>query len=136
MCHDNEWLIDRPWLIPSLEPAVEVLHLVSVAKEYELIEVAHHPVRTRRSSIGFDIGYWASGNFSIICDSLVWPLWHPPPPEAFQSLSCYAKKLNEHVLFRTADEARDFCNFYSEQEWAESGGKFEIIEIALVHKST
>ena len=71
MCHDNEWLIDGPWLIPSFEQAVEVLHLVSVAEEYELVEVAHHPVRTRRPSIGFDIGYWASGNFPIICDSLV-----------------------------------------------------------------
>jgi len=100
MCHDNEWLIDGPWLIPSFEQTVEVLHLVSVAEEYELVEVAHHPVRTRRPSIGFDIGYWASGNFPIICDSLVWPLWHPPPPEALQSLSHYAKKLNEHVLFR------------------------------------
>ena len=129
---EDQWLVDGPWLIPDLDYVVELRRVLSVPEQFELIEVAKSPARTSRPGIGFDVGYWASGNFSVLCDSMVWPMWHPPPKEAAVELAHHACNLNEHVLFPTEVAAQSFREFYNTQDWAETPDEFEIIEVALV----
>jgi hypothetical protein len=128
----DEWLIDGPWLIPDLKMAAELMQLLSAPREYELMEVARYPARTTRTPLGFDVGYWASGGFSLICDSMVWPIWHPPDVEALDHLARHAAILNENILFPTAQNAAAFRDFYELQEWSEKDGGFEIVEVAMV----
>lgn len=90
----EEWLIDGPWLVPGLAYFEIFVSLLARPGTYEIIEVARYPMRTESASIGFDVGYWASGNFSLICDTAVWPLWHPPPTEALAEISAGLSHLN------------------------------------------
>jgi hypothetical protein len=98
-----------------------------------MIEVACYPSRTTAPAVGFDVGWWASGNFSIVCDAVVWPLWHPPPVEAMPAMAEYLQGLNEAVLFADVASAERYREWYRQQKWAEHEGRpFEIIEVAVV----
>ena len=131
---DEDWLIDGPWLIPDLQTAREVKQLTKSKDSFDIVEVAKLPNRTERPSIGLDIGYWAHGNFSLICDSAVWPLWHPPLPDDFEELAHHVKNLNGRLLFDTEAAATEFRDFYRSRNWAEvetgGSGYFNIIEVA------
>lgn len=129
---EDRWMFDGPSLILNFDHVAELRQLLSSPGEFELIEVAKYPARTSRPGIGFDVGYWASGNFSVLCDSMVWPMWHPPPEDVAVELARHACNLNEHVLFPTEVAAQSFREFYNTQDWAETPGEFEIIEVALV----
>lgn len=130
---NEEWLIDGPWLVPDLACAKEIFGYTEQPNTYEIIEVARYPSRTNRASIGFDVGYWASGNFSILCDTAIWPIWHPPPPEALAAISAGLSCLNEAVLFPDVASAASFRDTYRAQPWAENEyTAFEIVEIAPV----
>jgi hypothetical protein len=132
---EDEWLVSDPWLIPSLDQIAELRRLLSQPEDFETIEIAKLPAHTKSRAIGFDVGYWAQGNFSIICDSLVWPTWHPPPKEIVVELARHASDLNEYVLFSTEDAAQSFRDFYNTQDWSENPDEFEIIEVALIGES-
>jgi hypothetical protein len=128
----EEWLIDGPWLLPDMAAANHVRTFLEQPDGYELVEVARYPAQTHATPLGFDVGYWASGNFSIICDVAVWPLWHPPPTEALPGLARLLNALNERVLFSDAAAAMNFREAYRSAPWAEDeeGTPFEIIQIA------
>lgn len=96
---EDDWLIDGPWLLPDMNAALHVRSFIEDMAAFELVEVARYPFRTARPSLGFDVGWWGSGNFSIVCDAVVWPLWHPPPAAAIPILVEGLSKLNEAVLF-------------------------------------
>jgi hypothetical protein len=128
---DEEWLIDGPWLLPDLESAGQVAGFFERPDAHELVEVALYPLRTEAAPLGFDVGYWASGNFSLVCDTAVWPLWHPAPLEALSRLSPLLDVLNDAVLFPDRASAARFRDEYRAHPWAESEGPaFEIVEIA------
>jgi len=129
----EEWLIDGPWLIQGLDVAREIRRISQYSAQLEIIEVARFPNRTTAPSLGFDVGYWASGNFSLICDSAIWPLWHAPDMADVETLAEALKALNERMLFDAPDEARRFREFYRSCGWAEieAGTPFELIEIAI-----
>jgi len=118
--------------LPDIAAASQVRSFLEQPDSYELIEVARHPARTRANPLGFDVGYWASGNFSLISDVALWPLWHPPPIEALSSLAPLLNALNECVLFSDAAAAMRFREAYRSQPWAEDeeGTPFEVIQIA------
>ena len=130
----EEWLIDGPWLLPDIASVRHVRSFLEQPDAYELVEVALHPAHTRAEPLGFDVGYWASGNFSLICDSAVWPLWHPPPKEALASIGPLLNALNEAVLFPDWAAAASLREAYRQQPWAENedGTPFEIIQVAKV----
>ena len=128
---DEAWLIDGPWLLPDIDRAVHVRSFLERPAEYELIEVALYPARTKAPPLGFDVGYWASGNFSIVCDTAVWPIWHSPPIEALGDLRHFLGLLNDAVLFPNAESAGHFRDVYRAQPWAEKeGSAFQILEVA------
>ncbi|HJU04895.1 MAG TPA: hypothetical protein VJ692_07045 [Nitrospiraceae bacterium] len=58
------WLIDGPWLVPNLDLAKELIELLENPSAYEIVEMTRYPSKTSCLSLGFDVGYWASGNFS------------------------------------------------------------------------
>lgn len=133
---DEEWLIDGPWLVPSLACARKIFGYIERPGRYEIIEAARFPSRTRTESIGFDVGYWASGNFSILCDTAIWPIWHPPPSDVPAEISDCLSCLNEAALFPDAKSTASFRDVYRVQPWAEQEDcPFDIIEIAPVEPS-
>ena len=132
----EDWLIDGPWLLPDLARAQAVRAFLKNPAAFELVEVARYPARTTRPPLGFDVGWWASGNFSIICDAAVWPLWHPPPIEALSTLAEALSGLNNVVLFTDVSSAERYRTVYREQDWAEHEDKrFDIIEVAVVESA-
>lgn len=131
---EDEWLIDKPWLLPDLPGAMHVRSFLEDAAAFDLIEVALYPFRTSRPSIGFDVGWWGSSNFSIICDAVVWPIWHPPPAEAVPALVDALSDLNDAVLFADPRAAERYREVYRTQAWAEDEPPpFDLIEVALVN---
>ncbi len=134
---EEEWLIDGPWLVPDLPLAEELLDLIEKRGDYEIIRAARYPSTTNGASLGFDVGYWASGNFSLVCDTAIWPLWHPPDVEALPHLKSHLDHLNAHGLFSNVEAAFEFREWYRAQAWAEEeddseSGLFEVVEVGPI----
>ena len=98
--------------------AASVRAALSRPDAYEIIELCTSP-ESPLELLGFDVGYWGGGNYSILCDAVLWPIWHPAEPAAAPELARHVAELNEYGLFPTADAARAFVAWYSSQDWAE-----------------
>jgi hypothetical protein len=107
-------------LLPSLSAAQEVFALLKSPGEYEIVQVSREPFCNDADCLGFDVGYWGGDHYSIICDSAVRPLWHPPQPGCFDELACALVTVNEHFLFRKPEDAAEFRSYYRTQPWAET----------------
>jgi hypothetical protein len=121
-------------LIPTLSLAKELMLLVDRPEEYEIVRLAHD-ASEETSVLGYDVGYWGGGNYSILCDSVIWPMWHRPFPEAFHHLVQHTIGLNRHVLFPDFESANRFRSFYVTQSWAEIEdpiGEFSVIRVDAV----
>ena len=99
--------------------AKEVHATLTRPEKYEIVELCASPDHPQ-NLLGFDIGYWGGGNFSILCDAVIWPLWHFPTPDAFSELAQFAGKLNTHVLFPASEAATCYLDWYRHQSWAET----------------
>ncbi len=121
-------------LLPDFTVAQEVHSLLDNPDEYEIVSVTRAPLEPNIKSLGFDIGYWGGDHFSIICDSVVMPMWHLPDPADFEELAEALRGLNEHGLFQTHVEAEEFRSYYLTKSWAETetvDAEFCIIQIGL-----
>lgn len=123
--------------VPTLEHARELLSLVDSPANYEIVRLTKALPETARkdSHLGFDVGYWTGDSYSILCDSAIWPVWHPPPVDAFVALSQQLRDLNSHCLFPTYEAAHSFRSWYLLQDWAETereSGEFCIISIDAI----
>jgi len=105
--------------LARLEDAQEVHSALLEPERYEIVELCAPPDRPR-ALLGFDIGYWGGGNFSILCDAAIWPLWHPPPAGSFSELSKLSSRLNRHALFPSPRAAIRYLEWYARQFWAET----------------
>ena len=85
------------------------------------MHVAVDPLGATAATLVYDIGWWGGNFYSIVCDSVVTPTWHPPDPADFNALATELRRVNEHVLFATPDDARAFARWYEARRWAESG---------------
>jgi hypothetical protein len=120
--------------ISTLAQAEQLLRLVDRPEEYEVVRLSDHDVDDV-PILGFDVGYWGGGNYSILCDSVIWPMWHSPVPEAFNHLVQHLACLNAHMLFPDHTSADRFLSFYVTQPWAETEdepGEFSVIRIETV----
>jgi hypothetical protein len=107
-------------LLPDLAAARDVFSFLASPTEYEIVQLAREPFLVDVDCLGFDVGYWGGDHYSIICDSAVRPLWHPPQSECFDELARELKMVNESFLFPRADGAAQFRSWYRTQYWAET----------------
>jgi hypothetical protein len=119
--------------LSSLEDAAEVHALLETAGEYEVVLLERAFPHVSPGVLGYDVGYWSGDHFSLICDTLVAPLWHPPQPEDFGELAMRARALNDHALFPSAVLASRFREWYVRKPWAETEhepGEFCVIRVS------
>ncbi len=122
-------------LLGSLEQALELYNLLDKKDHFEIVILARESFTETDKTLGYDIGYWGGDHFSIICDSAIMPMWHPPHPKDFGGLAERFKKLNRHLLFENESDARDFREYYKSFDWAEKemhDGQFCIIQVTEV----
>jgi hypothetical protein len=113
---------------------VQAIRALLVAPQlFEIVELCSGRDLPKQR-LGFDIGYWGGGNFSILCDAAIWPLWHPPVPEVFNELADVTRELNAHALFPTSESAHRYLEWYSRQAWAEKEpSEFCVIAVSAWH---
>lgn len=131
--HPEGWDYNKA-LVADLRTVKELRACLDAPDNYEIIEVARDTCETDCELLGFDVGYWRSGNFSLICDSAVMPRWHPPLEDDLPGFAESLRSLNEHVLFSTVKDARKFRDYYRTHEWAETeehAGEFCIVQVSL-----
>jgi hypothetical protein len=122
----NKWILYRDTcycnkeLIDSLEDAMEIHSHLENPPEYEIIEVVRDDFGTEYDFLGFEVGYWAGDHFSLICDLVIMPQWHPPICEDFQELKEYLLRLNENCLFPDVKAAENLRDYYLTKSWAET----------------
>jgi hypothetical protein len=121
-------------LVPDLVTALEIRSLLDSPEEYEIVMLSREDSAPEVQTLGFDIGYWGGDHFSLICDLVVMPRWHPPPPEDFAVLASELTVLNDNLLFADTRAAAEFRAFYKRFPWAESEhypGQFAVIEVSI-----
>jgi hypothetical protein len=123
-----------PDLLPNLAAADDVYSFLESPTEYEIVQLAREPFLADVNCLGFDVGYWGGDHYSIICDSAVRPLWHPPQPECFDELARQLRTVNESFLFPSAEGAAQFRSWYRTQSWAETEFRADDFCIIQVNK--
>jgi hypothetical protein len=121
-------------LLPDYSAASDVFALLDSRDDYEIVQVAREPFVQTGNTLGFDTGYWGGDHYSIICDSAVRPLWHPPQPECFDELARQLQMVNESFLFPSAESAATFRSWYRTQYWAETESRPDEFCIIQVNK--
>ena len=69
----HKW--DRYW--ECYQEAIEVFDIVENKDNYEIIEILTNIAKTTERTLGFNVGH-NFGDYSIIADTAIIPLWHPP----------------------------------------------------------
>lgn len=108
--------------LDNLEQALEVYNLLEgdSRDQYEIIRLTRNNEVSIEDTLGYDVGYWSGDYFSIICDTSITPLWHPPAFEDIEELAQQLNLLNRSLLFNTKDEAKKFREYYRSKSWAET----------------
>jgi len=121
--------------LDTIEQAIEVYNLIesSQKNKYEIIRFTRHVEPLSINTLGLDIGVWGN-DYSILCDSVITPVWHPVPIESINEISLLLNDLNDNNLFSNHKSAESFLNYYLTQEWAEqqstdSESKYEVMLI-------
>lgn len=86
-------------LVSTLAEADALKRVVDCPADYEIVRLSTDDSDGGGERLGYDVGYWGGGNYSILCDSVLWPVWHPPPREALPMLAGRVASLNAHMLF-------------------------------------
>lgn len=102
----------------SLSDMQSVFDLIENKDHYELIEYLECESEIKPTTLGFDVGYLAA-DYSVIADTAIKPMWHPPDFDDIQDIVEHLKKLNEHCLFSTLRHAKDFRKLYLTKDWGE-----------------
>lgn len=122
-------------LMLSLDVAKALHGFLDNAEDYEIVEVAREKWGTDYELLGYDIGFWDSGDFSAICDTVVMPRWHAPDVIDLTELADRLRGLNRHVLFDNLEAAVFFREWYVSKQWAEKEGpvgKLCAVQVAAV----
>jgi hypothetical protein len=106
------------WYFDNLEDAISVYELLEDRTKFEKIELILGQKEILPKSYGFDIGY-STADFSIIADTAIKPMWHPPDFDDMDDIISQMKKLNQYCLFDTYADALDYKEIYLSKKWAE-----------------
>jgi hypothetical protein len=117
----------------SVQDARDVYFLLRNPDNWELVWARNSDIDVDRTGVGATLGFeptWFIGDrFSAVCDCMCFPRWHGTDKEGALFAKHY-KRLNEHALFNSRDEAKDFLDFYRSFDWTETGD-YVIAEICL-----
>jgi hypothetical protein len=102
----------------TLNEMQSVYDLIENKDDYEIVEFLESEEEVKSTTLGFDVGYLAA-DYSVIADTAIKPMWHPPDFDDMQDIVEHLKKLNEHCLFQTLQQAKDFRDLYLTKEWGE-----------------
>ncbi len=80
--------------------------------------------------LGYDVGWFS--NYSIINDTFVRPIWHPPDPDDYAEMNGFAQGMNQHVLFPTRAAAEQFLAWYRTRPWGEDFGHESVLTVIQV----
>jgi hypothetical protein len=119
-------------LVSTLADADALKLVVDCPADYEIVRLSTDDSDGGGERLGYDCGYWGGGNYSILCDSVLWPMWHPPPPEVLGILAERVASLNAHMLFPDRKSALEFREYYRTQSWAETENDDEEFRIIAV----
>ena len=117
----------------KLQDAEHVYGLLDSKAYYEIIEVSDERVITSKT-LGFDIGTWWS-SYSLIADTFIIPMWHPPDFNDCKDIIEIGRRLNKNNLFCNYEDAQEFLRVYLKKDWGEkemTSGQFKICKISLV----
>jgi len=121
-------------MLDELGQAQKIYHHLEAPQHYEIVHLARGESQADGLFLGYDVGQWAGEHFSIICDSVIRPKWHPPTLEGLAEIGERLQMLNQFALFVTLDEAIEFREFYLSRHWAETEvfpGEFCIIQVSV-----
>jgi hypothetical protein len=121
------------FIFKNLKDAHGVYSLIENKEEYEIIGISDEK-ETVTKTLGFDIGTWWT-SYSLIADTFITPLWHPPDFNDFNDIIKIGKRLNKNCLFDKHDDAEEFLRIYLIKDWGEkemSTGQFKIHKISSV----
>lgn len=117
----------------NLNDAGEVHRLIENKDEYEIIEISDKKEPDTKT-LGFDIGTWWT-SYSLIADTFVIPMWHPPDFNDFDDIIRIGQRLNKLCLFDKYEDAIDFLEIYLSKAWGEkemTPGQFKTHKISSV----
>jgi hypothetical protein len=113
--------------------AETVYRLIEDREDYEIIEISDEKENDAKT-LGFDIGTWWT-SYSLIADTFIIPMWHPPDFNNFDDIAKFGKQLNKFCLFDKHKHANDFLDMYLSKAWGEkeiTPGQFKILKISSV----
>ena len=117
----------------SVRDARRVYSLLRNPERWEVIWAGNSDEAVDRSDVGATLGFeptWFVGDrLSALCDCMCFPRWHGTDKEGVLFAEHY-ERLNEHALFNSRDEAKEFLEFYLSFDWTETGD-YVIAEICL-----
>jgi hypothetical protein len=102
----------------TLADMQSVYDLIDDKEKYEIIQFIENEAIINPKTLGFDVGYLAA-DYSVIADTGIKPTWHPPDFDDMQDIIKHLKKLNEHCLFPTFQDAKDYRELYLTKTWGE-----------------
>lgn len=120
----------------SLPDMLEVFGLLESKDDYEIIQFLENEPNTTLHTLGFDIGYLAT-DYSVIADTAIKPIWHPPDFEDMGDIIEHLRKLNVNCLFSTFQDAKDYRECYLAKKWGEKEtfeGQITVIQVREVEK--
>lgn len=123
---------DDDSLIDTFDNAVEIFRMLDDKASWEIVHIRRDSFSVNDNTLGFDLGYWGGGYFSLIADTIVTPRWHPPVPEDYCEVADSLSNLNENLLFDNPEDAIAFKQYYKSKEWSETedvAGEFCVIQV-------
>ncbi len=118
---------ETEFFFKNFHDAINTYDLIENKDNYEivLIDWTNNSI-PNNFTLGFDVG-WLTG-YSILCDTCIAPMWHPPVFDDIGDILEFVKRLNDNCLFNNYKDAIEFKKLYEKKEWGEKGN-FEIFRI-------
>jgi hypothetical protein len=117
----------------ELQDAERVFELLDSKADFEITEISDEQETTAKT-LGFDIGTWST-SYSLIADTFIIPMWHPPDFNDCNDIIEIGRRLNKNNLFDNYADASEFLKVYLTKSWGEkemTDGQFKIQKLSLV----
>lgn len=124
---------DDEFYFKEMQDVKRVYELLDSKSDFEIIEISDEKETTRKT-LGFDIGTWST-SYSLIADTFIIPMWHPPDLNDCNDIIEIARRLNKNSLFDNEADANEFLQVYLTKDWGEkemTTGQFKVYKVSSV----